>query len=165
MTVEFTHTWKTIDKTDWPRGEWDNEPDKVQWIDKATGFDCLIVRVPHHGALCGYVGIPPTLSLFEKEYGDERIDRLDCHGGVTFSDRCEPVQDESHGICHTGAVANDTVWWIGFDCNHGFDKAPAMHNMPHNELLEKMYSPKYKNIEYVKESIEVLALQLITEDI
>lgn len=43
--------YRTIDKTGWPIGQWTNEPDKVQWIDEATGLDCLIVR--HRG--CGHL--------------------------------------------------------------------------------------------------------------
>ena len=52
-------TWHTIDKSQWVYGilaPWLDEPDKAQWIDKTSGLDCLIVRVKHHGALCGYVG-------------------------------------------------------------------------------------------------------------
>jgi hypothetical protein len=52
-----TKEYRTIDKTLWPRGEWDDEPDKMQWQDEATGLPCLIVRGPV-GALCGYVGVP-----------------------------------------------------------------------------------------------------------
>lgn len=25
--------YNVIDKSKWPRGEWDNEPDKIQWVD------------------------------------------------------------------------------------------------------------------------------------
>lgn len=36
--------YTTKDKSDWPRGEWDNEPDKVQFQDEATGLPCLIIE-------------------------------------------------------------------------------------------------------------------------
>lgn len=49
--------YTTIDKSTWPRGPWDDEPDKVQWEDAATELPCLIVR-NGLGALCGYVGVP-----------------------------------------------------------------------------------------------------------
>lgn len=39
-----TKQWTTIDKSAWPRGAWDDEPDKVQWQDPATGLPCLIDR-------------------------------------------------------------------------------------------------------------------------
>lgn len=58
-------TWTTVDKSDWPTGEWHQEPDKAQWIDQATGLDCLIVRGPF-GALCGYVGVPQSSPYLRK---------------------------------------------------------------------------------------------------
>ena len=65
-------TFKTKDKTNWPsRGPWDNEPDKAQWIDEASGYDCLIVR-GGGGALCGYVGVPEYLSWILKQIDEER---------------------------------------------------------------------------------------------
>lgn len=77
--------YRTVDKSEWRRGAWDAEPDKVQWIDAATGLDCLMVRAGHLGYWCGYVGVPEGHAAFEKDYGyvDVRV-----HGGLTFSDRC-----------------------------------------------------------------------------
>ena len=63
-TIEY----KTVDKSNWERGEWDNEPDKKQWLDEATGLPCLIVRAPVTGSLCGYVGIAPEHPLFAIGY-------------------------------------------------------------------------------------------------
>ncbi len=34
-----TKEWTTEDKSAWPRGPWDIEPDKIQWIDEATDLD------------------------------------------------------------------------------------------------------------------------------
>lgn len=62
--------YRTIDKSLWNRGQWDNEPDKVQWIDDTTGLDCLIVRT-HRGNLCGYVGVGPDHVLSGIEYDQE----------------------------------------------------------------------------------------------
>lgn len=62
-TIEY----RTIDKSAWPRGEWDAEPDKVQWQDEATGLPCLIVR-NSGGALCGYVGLSEGHPLYGKSY-------------------------------------------------------------------------------------------------
>lgn len=52
------------------KGEWDIEPDKVQWIDDATGLDCLIVRNNTCLNLCGYVGIPKKHPLFSINYSE-----------------------------------------------------------------------------------------------
>jgi hypothetical protein len=52
-----------------PPGEWDNEPDKIQFFEPYSAYTCLIVR-NQFGALCGYVGIPETHPYFEKGYYD-----------------------------------------------------------------------------------------------
>lgn len=40
----------------WPDGPWRDEPDKVIWVDEATGLDCMIVR-NKMGTWCGYAGV------------------------------------------------------------------------------------------------------------
>lgn len=99
--------YRTVDKSEWPRGEWNDEPDKAQYVDAATGLDCLIVRGPG-GALCGYVGVAEGHPFFGREYGQCALPepcgepwcnhspgwRLDVHGGVTFTDYChEPTRE------------------------------------------------------------------------
>jgi len=92
-----TKQWRTIDKSSWPtRGEWDDEPDKMQWQDEATGLPCLIVRGPS-GALCGYVGVAEGHPMFRTHYDAAPI--ADVHGGLTFSDFCADTDDESRHIC------------------------------------------------------------------
>jgi hypothetical protein len=103
-----THEYRTIDKSTWGDGAWQAEPDKVQWVDEATGLDCLIVRGPS-GALCGYVGVPESHPLHGKDYSgctrDPRCEenwcdhspesRLRVHGGLTFADACqEPTEEQ-----------------------------------------------------------------------
>jgi hypothetical protein len=79
-----------VNKADWQRGPWDNEPDKIQWQDEATGLPCLIVRGPV-GALCGYVGVPSGHPLHGKDYDDARVD---VHGGLTFAHGCAEITRE-----------------------------------------------------------------------
>jgi len=142
-------TWKNTDKSNWPRGEWDNEPDKSHWIDDETGLDCLIVRGPL-GALCGYVGVPKAHPSFEQGYSDVAVT---VHGGLTFADSCQPEEDESEGICHSEeCAANDDVWRLGFDCAHCNDLAPAS-NMIFNDSI-------YRNFEYTVQQVTSLAGQL-----
>jgi hypothetical protein len=83
--------YRTVDKSTWPRGAWDQEPDKVQWIDEATGLDCLIVR-NGGGALCGYVGVGPSHPSHQQDYNDVDVD---VHGGLTFSDTCADASREN----------------------------------------------------------------------
>lgn len=91
----MTQTYTTIDKTGWDEGPWTTEPDKAQWIDQATGLDCLIVRGPS-GALCGYVGVPDTHPLHGISYGGDGWEdessperTLEVHGGLTYSASCQ----------------------------------------------------------------------------
>ena len=52
-----------IDKSTWPAGPWNEEPDEVFWIDEETGYGCLALRRQVTG-WCGYVGIPRDHKLF-----------------------------------------------------------------------------------------------------
>lgn len=92
-------------------------------MDERTNLDCMAVR-NNSGAWCGYVGVPGGHRAFNRNYDD--IPAV-VHGGLTYSDFCQPVSDPSIGICHTpqkGRVA--AIWWVGFDCNHFQDFGPAM---------------------------------------
>lgn len=144
--------YKTVDKSGWPqRGEWDNEPDKVQYVDEETGFPCLIVRNPF-GSLCGYVGIKKEHPYFGKDY--KQCD-IWCHWGLAYSDFCQTVEGESVGVCHlVDNGENDEVWWLGFDCAHSGDISPSM-----NASLNFVDS-RYRNINYVKEQNTSIAQQL-----
>lgn len=167
-----TREYTTVDKSSWPRGEWDGEPDKIQWRDEATGLPCLIVRSPL-GALCGYVGVTNAHAWHGKDYSDaigtcsddcsdgyhygHAIDSLiRVHGGLTFSDRCSPGEDESRGICHVPEPGEpDHVWWFGFDCGHHRDLVPGV------DAGYRSYDGCYKNISYVRREVTLLAAQLM----
>ena len=102
-----TMEWRSLDKSTWGRGPWQQEPDKKQWVDAATGLPCLIVR-NHGGALCGYVGVPPGHPWHGKAYSGPCLKAEPCtetycghspegliavHGGLTFSDDCEDLSE------------------------------------------------------------------------
>ena len=102
------------DKTRWPRGEWDNEPDRVDFLH--AGFSCFILR-NMLGAWCGYVGVPSTHPAYRQDYNDVDVD---VHGGLTYADVC------GDHICHIPEPGMpDDVWWLGFDTNHYCDYAPG----------------------------------------
>jgi len=158
--------YKFAEKKDWPRGEWDQEPDKVQWTDEATGLPCLAVRSNPEmmGNWCGYVGVSEGHPFFAKDF--EQIDAgLAVHGGLTFSNFCAP-EDKEHGICHVpGPGEPDRIWWLGFDCGHAFDYQPAM--AARFEMLGGVPSKywhlpeaKYRNLAYVQAECVSLAEQL-----
>ncbi len=48
-----------IPKSQWQDGPWQKEVDELRWIDKSTGYVCLILRHQECGHLCGYVGVLP----------------------------------------------------------------------------------------------------------
>lgn len=152
-TIEY----RTVDKSKWGAGPWQDEPDKMQWQDEATGLPCLIVRAPWTGALCGYVGVPQGHPAYGQDYYSLNVD---VHGGLTFADKCQTSQDEAHGVCHVPATGEpDNVWWLGFDCNHCGDFAPVLDAMRATSNLQ-FSDETYRDIEYVKNEVEQLALQL-----
>jgi len=149
MTWREWTTPDEIDKSGWPRGPWDTEPDKAQWVDPTTGLDCLIHR-NRMGALCGYVGLPPDHPLHGADC--DTVD-VKVHGGLTYSDRCQDTGDESRGICHVSEPGRPhDVWWLGFDCAHWQDRLPGLN----------LSGPVYRDVGYVKAEVEWLAAQLAT---
>jgi integrase len=115
-------TWDTVDKSGWGPGPWQDEPDKEQFADKATGYACLVKR-NRFGALCGYVGVPQGHPWHGKGYDDVEAD---VHGGLTYAAPCQEGP-EGETICHVpGPGEPEPLWWLGFDCNHAWDVAPGM---------------------------------------
>jgi hypothetical protein len=153
---EWTFTNKRYERWDWGRGAWLNEADKYQYVDAATGLDCLIHR-NGTGALCGYVGVPESHPMFATDYENVSVE---VHGGLTYSDFCqvrhhsEPGEEDGSGICHVAYNGRgERIWWLGFDCAHGWDVSPSM---------EARYSTggTYKTVGYVMREIAKLAAQL-----
>ncbi len=157
----------TVDRTGWPAGPWDGEPDRVAFTH--AGFACLVVRAPQ-GHLCGYVGVPSghpfhgldRLALW-------RLPSLPVHGGLpTYARACD------WPICHADALgAEPALWWIGFDCAHRGDLVPALR-APRNQVAAEvaalltrlqMEMPHederrggvYRTVEAVRENCERLA--------
>jgi hypothetical protein len=157
--------WTTIDKSEWGDGPWQVEPDKVVWVDEATGLDCMIHR-GNSGALCGYVGVPNGHQWYGQHY--DNINTLgpgvDVHGGLTFSEKCDETATEDHGICHVPEPGRPhDVWWLGFDCAHGMDVMPGLEARTRAVLStytpSDLWRPTYKNYEYVRKEVESLARQ------
>ena len=139
-----------IDRSGWPSGLWNSEPDKAQWVDPETGLPCLLVR-RSHGGLCGYVGVAEGHRYFETDYDD--LESISVHGGLTFSDFCEPGELEDSGICHVVDEGEDGhVWWLGFDCLHVNDYVPRL-GYSYGGVI-------YRTVDYVKAECANLARQL-----
>jgi hypothetical protein len=170
MRREWTHT----DKSGWGFGPWLWEPDKVQWIDAATGLDCLAVR-NDLGVWCGYVGLPPGHKLHGAGYDD--VEEHAAHGGLTFSGPCAKgptthghPADEGHGICHVPAPGRPAdVWWLGFDCCHAGDCTPQHNALFRGRFPRMRTSPRghedevYRDLAYVTRCCQQLAGELAGE--
>lgn len=147
-----------LDKSLWAAGPWDNEPDKKQWRDAATGLPCLIVR-NHYGNLCGYVGVFESHLFYGKDYDAPDVD---VHGGLTFADKCHESANECDGICHKAPEGEDNVWWLGFDCAHAWDFGPRdLYRAEHEGGIWRI-SPdcQYRDFSYVTAEVARLAAQL-----
>jgi len=137
-------------------GEWQNEPDRLEWIDELSGYPCLARRNMHLGNWCGYVGIPSSHKYYRKIMGDKALDSLDVYWGVTYTDKCDG--DPENGICHKSE--KDDIWWIGFDCAHCDDYIPWIEANGHHYNFPNSINVTYKTLEFVKKECESLAKQL-----
>lgn len=135
-----------IDRTGWPSGEWDSEPDRVDFIH--AGFSCLLHR-NEMGAWCGYVGVTETHPAFGKDY--DAVD-VEAHGGLTYARACRG------SICHVPQPGMaDKVWWLGFDLIHSGDTAPGMLRF---HRASGFIDETYRNLPYARRQTERLAKQL-----
>jgi len=141
------------DRSRWGSGPWQDEPDKVQWPDEATGLPCLAVRGPG-GHWCGYVGVAEGHRCFKVDC--DGVD-ADVHGGLTFASLC--AEDGEHGICHIpGSGEPDHVWWLGFDCAHLCDISPEWSEYGRSRWRD--YDAVYRDLPYVQRECARLAAQL-----
>lgn len=138
---------RVVDKSKWPRGEWDDEPDEVRW--SYRGVDCLVLRPTAMGHLCGYVRIPedhPCMQWGEYLWDAPDSVAVEVHGGVTFGPRPFEGRADLPGV------------WVGFDCNHHLDYAPGSDASLREIGLR--CEGGYRNLNYVKRETERLAVQL-----
>lgn len=138
-----TQTW--LDRTRWPSGPWDDEPDRADWIDEKVGLPCLAIRQPI-GAWCGYVAVPPRHPWHGLGYDD--ID-VRVHGGLTYAG---PSYEDSSPQRIGLLGESDDAWWIGFDCGHLGDRAPLL-DFPFN-------AGEYRTLAYVKLECTILAAEV-----
>lgn len=130
----------TLDRTTWGAGEWDHEPDKIEWIYKK--HPCCIWR-RQLGSWCGYAAVDKTHPFYKVDYDDEHLspDRiLSVHGELTFSGKLRDCPEK--------------VWWFGFDCAHVGDLI-LIGGSPHHKGMV------YRNKEYVIAEVTKLVDQLI----
>jgi hypothetical protein len=134
-----------VDRTGWPPGPWDQEPDRIEWRARA-GLPCLIVRSPSVGVLCGYVGLPPG----HRYHGvDAEAVDVEVPVDLCYSAPCRGA------ICHVPAPGKaEDVWWIGFDCAHAHDLMPFVAERFAGHGLV------YRDVAHVTALVNALAEQL-----
>lgn len=144
-----------IDKSKWPDGPWQTEPDRVEW--QHAGYACLMLRNDRMGHWCGYVGVPLEHPYYGVDHKDIEPD-LGVHGGLTYSGY------DFGPICHIApgqpddALVTLLLWWLGFDCAHAWDLNPWMYRRP---WAEKFYpGATYRDFAYVQAQTNSLASQL-----
>lgn len=164
MLVQFHDRLAEVEE-----GPWTGEPDKAQWVDPTTDLDCLIVR-GHHGALCGYVGIPFEHKLHGADFHDVPVE---IHDHLSFASFCD--EEFPDGICHVPQPGRPVdLWWLGFSCAGWRDIRPYTDHVLKQVRLTPVYAgmpqlpeepewmrATYKDVAYVKAECESLAAQLI----
>jgi len=136
-------------KSSWPDGPWKNEPDQVDWVDEATGYNCRIFRNPAGAFWLGYVYIPKHHPLFGMDYDHKELSKLRVHGGVTWSFPNSFPNDYDD-------EERPEEWEIGFDCSHAWDLMPTVReHMKHTKN-----GRSYKDQAFVTAEVESLAKQL-----
>lgn len=137
---------RIIDRTGWPAGQWDNEPDLAEGVDEESGLSCVAMR-NSLGAWCGYVLVPSGNRYFGQRYQDIEgsDDYPDIHGGITFSG----VLPDRPG-----------TWALGFDCSHAEDYSPSyavILTMAGTVPMSFIEGTEYRTLDFVKQECAKLA--------
>lgn len=119
---------------------WETEPDFALFTHRA--ITCAIIRVPHSGHLCGYIGVPEWHPWHGQDYDSIEAS---VHGGLTYAASDLPRTETVTGIS----------WWIGFDCAHSGDMMPFLDNSL------RFSGDTYRDLEYVKNECRYLVDQML----
>lgn len=123
--------------------QWSNEPDYAVYLDKVTGLDYVIKRIPPTGHLCGYVIIPDGKKV---DFTSDIIEDLEVHGGITFTEPVEWYTDIESGF--------KCDYALGFDCAHAGDLKPL------DLTMGSVDGWIYRDINYVQNECKKLARQI-----
>lgn len=147
-------------KPDQRRGPWSEEADKLAWTDP-SGFSCIILRKPHHGHLCGFVGVEPGHPLFGVMHDAiPHTLNIRVHGGLNYSEPCDERGPEARRVCHVReqmGEAHDLRWWFGFSCDQPYDLVPGREGMAEPEMSADL---SYRDEAYLFDQCTGLAAQL-----
>ncbi len=179
-----------IPKSQWGPGAWQQEVDELRWVDKTSGYTCVILRAMEIGHLCGYVGVKPNHPAHGLHYdgcttedAQARVAAfraaIRAHKGEGLADlsglpRAEVVEGIGQQLAdinvHGGLTwasadllgRETNLWWFGFDCAHAGDLCPGLQaTMREMGILSNVHDDDiYCTIGYVREECLSLAQQL-----
>ena len=153
-------------------GPWRDEPDKLAWVDPATGLPCLMLRA-RNGALSGYVAVSAEHPLFGYDYRAVPADLgVQPHGGLNYSAPCDEEADERVSVCHVSGqprqrvrqprgkqehpTSDEEQWWFGFACDKSYDLVPGRDQIH----MSAENGQTYRDEHYVFTQCANLAAQL-----
>jgi hypothetical protein len=113
------------------------------------------------GFRCGYVGIDETHPYYGRDYCDEGVEDINCHWGLTYSDKAYFEESD--------------LWYLGFDCGHCCDIPDTELALEYGVIDEKQYTylksleeiyrmdedSSVKNVDFVRENCKMIVEQLI----
>lgn len=156
ITITALQIYHNPDRKPHENGPWNNEADKVAWVDAETGLGCIMLR-QQDGTISGYVSVPPHHPLFGYQADAVPVAiSSTVHGGLTYGKACEvnrfdrkawgKPREERYTVCHVTHVRlvqkyrtvqttedefHEDLWWFGFDTSHPGDLVPKSRNERH----------------------------------
>lgn len=140
-------------KTVLDKRPWEGEPNYTRF--KTThGYWAEVKRHPSLYHLCGYLHIPKDHPVYD--WDSEKIERVFmAYGGITYNKRTE------------------SKLVIGFDCAHADDFVPGVFasllaiRVKDQDRIDSLYDTMkpedYKTVQFVKDKLESLSVQVETE--
>jgi hypothetical protein len=165
-----------VDESRFGDGPWLGEPSSLHFK-TAEGFDAVILRARHSGALLGYVGVPASHPWHGKQYHHRVTATREQLEQPVDTDKLSFISMFTHALSdhdsnevsidclirvHGGLTYSDRgysrigedprYWYFGFDCAHYRDLCPAYQGFTGDGT--------YRDIGYVKAEIAALSRQL-----
>ena len=155
-------------------GPWEDEPDKLAWIDGASGKDCILLRQPA-GEWAGYVGVSPAHPLWGFSHDALPTGAgIRVHDPIDYAAGCDQDEEPQISVCHVlggaarrpqrlsrktrSSIGDDEhpdTWWFGFTANQPGDLLPNRVRP-----LEAEEGGTYRDIDFMYGEVTRLAGRL-----
>lgn len=110
------------------------------------------------GAWCGYVGLPPSHTLYMVPHTDAAYRFVDVHGDVMFSGF-----KDAESILFSPPIKS---WWVGFDAMQDTDLCPGAGSVTPPGKVKRIkgkvstVDQEYRDMDYIHNEVNFLAVQL-----